>query len=233
MLDQEDGESVARPRSRRRRGHPLVSSSLRPEEGSSSSSTRGLGGQRPGQLDQPRRARSAAFRPCSRPRRRSRPVASNSSATWRRADTAQLIPRFALLGGHEDVLERRKAAERLQLLERAGDPHPGPLVRGVVLVMSTPSSLTLPALGSWRPVMTLNNVVLPGAVGPISPVTRPTSTSRLASDRARRPPKRTMTSSVDSNAIAHLPVGRAGGRRAATARRRRRGPGRAAPPCPG
>src|SRR6516165_1785284 len=70
--------------------------------------------------------------------------------------------------------------------------------------MFTPSNTTRPASGSWRPVMTLNRVVFPAPLGPISPVTRPGSTSMLASDSARRPPKRTTMSSVASSATAHL-----------------------------
>src|SRR5437899_2835803 len=38
----------------------------------------------------------------------------------------------------------------------------------------------------------------------LRPVTRPTSTSMLISDSARRPPKRTTTSSADRSAIGHL-----------------------------
>src|SRR3954469_20229985 len=46
--------------------------------------------------------------------------------------------------------------------------------------------------------MTLNNVVLPAPFGPIRPVMRPASAARLTLSRARRPPKRTLTSSTRS-----------------------------------
>src|SRR5262245_55570157 len=70
--------------------------------------------------------------------------------------------------------------------------------------MSTPSKITRPEVGSCSPVMTLKHVVLPAPLGPISPVTALASASTLASDSARRPPKRTTTSSVDNSAMRHL-----------------------------
>src|SRR6516165_930776 len=70
--------------------------------------------------------------------------------------------------------------------------------------MSMPSNLTRPDVGSCRPVMTLKHVVLPAPLGPIRPVTVPASTSMSAADRARKPPKRTTTWSVDSSAMRHL-----------------------------
>ncbi len=44
---------------------------------------------------------------------------------------------------------------------------------GLLPVMSVPSSTTRPWVGSWRPVMTLNSVVLPAPFGPMSPVMKP------------------------------------------------------------
>src|SRR6516164_7246874 len=77
--------------------------------------------------------------------------------------------------------------------------------------MSMPSNLTRPDVGSCRPVMTLKHVVLPAPLGPMRPVTVPASTSTLASDRARRPPKRTTSWSVDSSAMGYfsrgIPIG--------------------------
>src|SRR5438876_8540287 len=53
--------------------------------------------------------------------------------------------------------------------------------------------------------MTLNKVVLPAPFGPMSPVTRPSSTSRSTPWRACTPPKRTSTSWTSSSANArHL-----------------------------
>src|SRR5438477_12569006 len=54
--------------------------------------------------------------------------------------------------------------------------------------------------------MTLNNVVFPAPLGPMSPVTRPGSAARSTSWRAMTPPKRTLTSSTDrSDNAFHLP----------------------------
>jgi hypothetical protein len=64
-----------------------------------------------------------------------------------------------------DVLSDRERAEQLEALEGAGDA----LASGNP-VMGTPSKTTSPPVGRWRPVMTLNSVVLPAPFGPISPV---------------------------------------------------------------
>src|SRR5258708_11068118 len=58
---------------------------------------------------------------------------------------------------------------------------------------------TRPWVGSCRPVMTLNSVVLPAPLGPIRPVTWPPSAVMVTSLRAVTPPNRTETSSVCSS----------------------------------
>src|SRR2546429_7548233 len=58
--------------------------------------------------------------------------------------------------------------------------------------------------------MTLNNVVLPAPFGPMSPVTRPSSTSRSTPWRACTPPKRTSTSWTSSSANARHLLGNRG-----------------------
>src|SRR5437763_15657430 len=65
---------------------------------------------------------------------------------------------------------------------------------------------TLPDVGSCRPVMTLNNVVLPAPLGPMRPVTRPGSAVRATSCRATTPPKRTLTSSTERSDNALHPL---------------------------
>ena len=62
---------------------------------------------------------------------------------------------------------------------------------GAGLVMSSPSSRTRPRVGGWRPVITLNRVVLPAPLGPMSPCDRPGVTRRSTSCSAWSPPKRT------------------------------------------
>src|SRR2546429_2261862 len=53
--------------------------------------------------------------------------------------------------------------------------------------------------------MTLNSVVLPAPLGPMSPVTRPAAASRSIPARALTPPKRTSTASTrNSDRILHL-----------------------------
>src|SRR2546423_1637722 len=58
--------------------------------------------------------------------------------------------------------------------------------------------------------MTLNNVVLPAPFGPMSPVTRPSSTSRSTPWRACTPPKRTSTAWTSSSANARHLLGNRG-----------------------
>src|SRR5438270_10651908 len=53
--------------------------------------------------------------------------------------------------------------------------------------------------------MTLNSVVLPAPLGPMSPVTRPTPASRSTPASAATPPKRTSTASTrNSDRVVHL-----------------------------
>src|SRR5256885_7436002 len=66
--------------------------------------------------------------------------------------------------------------------------------------MSSPRSRTRPDVGVCRPVMTLNIVVLPAPLGPMSAVTVPGSTANCAPLTAVTPPKRTVTSSTSSKA---------------------------------
>src|SRR5437763_15341531 len=61
--------------------------------------------------------------------------------------------------------------------------------------------------------MTLNSVVLPAPLGPMSPVTRPAAASRSIPARALTPPKRTSTASTrNSDRVLHL-LGLGGARR--------------------
>src|SRR5207302_7726570 len=71
-------------------------------------------------------------------------------------------------------------------------------------VTSRSSRYTWPAVGVCSPVMTLNVVVLPAPLGPMSPVTYPTSASRSTPWTAWMPPKRTSTSLTRSTGKAHL-----------------------------
>src|SRR5438309_3075144 len=71
--------------------------------------------------------------------------------------------------------------------------------------MSRPSRYTRPKFGVWSPVITLNSVVLPAPLGPISPVTRPAPASRSTPDSAITPPKWTSTPSTrNTDRFLHL-----------------------------
>ncbi len=72
---------------------------------------------------------------------------------------------------------------------------------GLIRVTSVSKRWTVPRSGACSPLMTLNRVVFPAPLGPISPVTVPGSTVRLASLRAATPPKRTATSETVSTGV--------------------------------
>src|SRR5262245_55565755 len=72
--------------------------------------------------------------------------------------------------------------------------------------MSRPSNAMRPASGRRKPLTTLNSVVLPAPLGPISAVTVPACTSKPAPSTARRPPKRRRTSSTTSRPSSGIEV---------------------------
>src|SRR5205085_12317760 len=66
-------------------------------------------------------------------------------------------------------------------------------------VTSLPPRRIRPWFGGSRPVITLNNVVLPAPFGPMSPVTTPGSAARLTASSATLPPNRTVAPSTSSS----------------------------------
>src|SRR5262245_21208768 len=66
--------------------------------------------------------------------------------------------------------------------------------------MSRPSNAMRPESGRRKPLTTLNGVVLPAPLGPMSAVTVAALTSNPAPSTACRPPKRRRTSSISSRA---------------------------------
>ena len=54
--------------------------------------------------------------------------------------------------------------------------------------------LIVPEFGATKPQITLNSVVLPAPLGPITPTTSPPAASTETSSRALIPPKETVTS---------------------------------------
>ena len=69
---------------------------------------------------------------------------------------------------------------------------------------SRPSSLTLPGLGTMKPLSALKSVVLPAPLGPMMPRISPLRTSNETFCSARSPPKRTDTSFTASRIGAPL-----------------------------
>src|SRR5207244_9683048 len=80
-------------------------------------------------------------------------------------------------------------------------------------VMSAPSKVTVPTVGSCRPHTTLNRVVLPAPFGPIRPVTVPPSTPRSTPCSACTPPNRTSIPSASSSANRRHPLSQERGHR--------------------
>src|SRR5690349_10200026 len=84
---------------------------------------------------------------------------------------------------------------------------------GESFVMSRSPSRTRPSFGLWRPLITLNRVVLPAPFGPIKPVTDPPSTSSVNRSSAWTPPNRTEIPSTRSTDRVALVAGRRDGDR--------------------
>ena len=170
-----------------------VSAADSPEEGSSSSSTRGW---------------VASARATSTSR--AVPVGSSSA----RVDATAWSPRCSMMvsvmtsGCPAPVRAQRlrcsSAATRM-LSRTVSDPKTSRRWKvrarpsranwcGRAPVTSLPSTKTRPWLGSCMPVATLNSVVLPAPFGPMRPMICPSCRSRLTLLTASRPPKRTLMS---------------------------------------
>src|SRR5882762_793661 len=65
----------------------------------------------------------------------------------------------------------------------------------------SPLTVTLPPLGLYTRVITLNSVVLPAPFGPMRATTSPASTVKETRSSATTPPKRTLSSRISSSAI--------------------------------
>ena len=95
---------------------------------------------------------------------------------------------------------------------------------------SSPSKTTRPSSGLYRRVITLNAVVFPAPLGPISPTISPAGTSKDTSSSATTPPKRRVTFSTERSAATWAMVTRSRGtiatRQSGEAADRRRPAGR-------
>ena len=80
------------------------------------------------------------------------------------------------------------------------------LAAGVLCVMSSPARDTRPSDGRCSRLMTLNNVVLPAPLGPMSATICPVRTVMLTWLTARRPPKSTETPSTLSSSSPFSPA---------------------------
>ena len=85
--------------------------------------------------------------------------------------TRPAVPPGGSLQAHLDVLGGAEGAEQLEPLEGAGQPQSGPAVGPQVGSRCARRCNTSPWSGRCSPLMTLNRVVLPAPLGPISPVT--------------------------------------------------------------
>ena len=166
----------------------------------------------------PARARA---RPASGRRRagcpgsRSAASATPSSSSARQRERAQ--PPLGAVGAGERRAAREAARPRLALAPTItfstavspanrptpcsvrAMPEPGELVRAHPVAARSPSKRTLPASARTKPQMTLNSVVFPAPLGPMTPTTSPGATVSETSSSAVRPPKRTVRPSTSQH----------------------------------
>ena len=180
-------------RLRSRAANVSVSDADRPEEGSSSSSTRGW---------------VASARATSTSR--AVPVGSSSvlvpaTACRPRCSMIVSVMTSGLPAPVRAQRRRWRSAATRMLSLTVSDPNTSSRWKvrarpsranwcGRAPVTSLPSTKIRPWLGSCMPVATLNSVVLPAPFGPMRPMICPSCRSRLTLLTAVRPPKRTVTS---------------------------------------
>ena len=170
------------------RAKAWVSSSPRPEAGSSSSSTCGLAGAGAGQLDQAGLPGGQLVGPDLGHLGQADP---RQAARWPRTSGSWCPARSAARRTLSWAVRTPNSSRRWNV--RARPSWARRWVRSRRDVRVRPAAPGR-ALGGWRPVMTLNSVVLPAPLGPMSPVTCAGSASMDTSSRATLPPKRTVTS---------------------------------------
>ena len=92
------------------------------------------------------------------------PRASHSPLPQHRAEHAR--PGAAVLAHHR-VLQNGHVREQLHVLERTWDPYLRDLIGRADPRCSSPRKAMSPSSGEYRPVMTLNTVLLPAPFGPM------------------------------------------------------------------
>ena len=143
--------------------------------------------QRPGERDPLPHAVGQRCRAAGRRRRRRRarpapPARASRSARSSRSErgspsSADASPaRRAALGARPSRSRARSAREQPDALQRAGDAEAGELRAAGRRAAARRASATSPASGATKPQMTLNSVVLPAPLGPMTPTTSPGAT---------------------------------------------------------
>src|ERR1700722_19297659 len=175
-----------------------LSVSLRPEDGSSSSSRRGrVGSERAssssracpvGSVSAPRPAR------CVNPTR-ARTSSALAPALERSCDQRRRISAAARTFSRTE--REPKISSRWKVRAMPSRAR----LWGVRPVMSAPSKVMGRAVMFCRPQMALKHVVLPAPLGPMRPVTEPASTVRFTPRNACTPPKRTSACATSRSGI--------------------------------
>ena len=180
-----------------------LSVSLRPDDGSSSSSRRGrVASERAssssrawpvGSVSAPRAARCVS--PTSA--RTSSALAPALERSWDQRRRISAAARTFSRTDSEPKISRRWKVRAMPSRARLCGLRP---------VMSVPSKVIRPALMVCRPQMALKHVVLPAPLGPMSPVTEPASTVSFTPRNACTPPNRTSACATSRSGIRLPPV---------------------------
>ena len=156
--------------------------------------------------DRCRRTRAAA----APPRARRAPPADGGASRRARPGTLVRVPG---VGADHHVLERGHVREQPDVLERAGDPGLGDLVRALARPGLRPPA---PHPRRWArntPVTQLNTVVLPAPLGPMTPKISPRPNAQrdvVERRRRRRTPSRSSRSSNDTSSDSVRDLGPSG-----------------------
>src|SRR5271169_473349 len=113
------------------------------------------------------------------------PVISMHCSATASASTVRLVWSNAAMVTFSSTLRFRKGRDDWNVLATPWRAIAG----GACAVTSTPSNITLPPSGRWRPAIAFTSVDVPEPLGPIKPRISPRSSSREMSLSACTPPK--------------------------------------------
>ena len=182
-----------------------MSSSPRPPAGSSSSSSCGRGDERAGERDPLLDAVGEAARVAGRPRSATPSSSSAASAASRSRALVAVRAREPEQRAPAPARARAASAPTITFssaVSPANSPRPcsvrampsrASCVRAEPASAAPPPARPSPASARTKPQMTLNSVVLPAPLGPITPTTSPGATVSDTSSSAVSPPKRTVS----------------------------------------